>query len=390
MMKKGAYLGLTIIIMTIGCKKPYNPPAITAPGSYLVVEGIINAGADSTFIKLSRTVNLSAATTVNPETGATVAVEGNDNNSYPLTETSTGNYAVAALNLNNAIQYRLSIKTANNQQYLSDFVPIQITPPIDSIGFTVQASGIQVYVNTHDPNNNTHYYRWDYSESWQFHALYESEYITNGQAIVPRTISQYNYSCFGHDTSSSITLGSSARLKQDVIYQAPIIEIPSTSEKIETKYSILLRQYALTGDAYNFWTNLKKNTEQLGSIFDAQPSNINGNIHNVTNPSEAVIGYISACTTQSKRVFITSGQLPHSFNPAYPYSCKLDSNYYSQPLSGINQVLQNLIPIGSPAIPVSAFFGTPPAPSPIGFMSSSIECVDCTIRGTMVQPPFWK
>jgi hypothetical protein len=379
-----------LLLLAIGCKKPYNPPAITAQGSYLVVEGIINAGPDSTIIKLSRTVNLSAASTVNPETGATVAVEGNDNTRYPLTETSTGKYAAAGLNLNNAKQYRLSIKTANNQQYLSAFVPVSITPPIDSVGFTVQANGMQIYLNTHDPNNNTHYYRWDYSETWQFHSLYESEYITNGQAIVPRTISQQNYSCFGHDTSSSITLGSSAQLKQDVIYQAPITTVASTSEKLETKYSILVQQYALTGDAYNFWTNLKKNTENLGSIFDAEPSNINGNIHNVANSSEPVIGYISASTVQSKRVFITSGQLPHSFNPAYPYSCQLDTNWYVAPVSLINEVQQNLIPIGSPAIPVSAFYGIPAGPSIIAFFSSSIQCVDCTIRGTTVQPPFWK
>jgi hypothetical protein len=354
------------------------------------VEGIINAGPDSTIITLSRTVNLAASNTINPETGATVAVQGNDNTSYPLIETSTGHYAVAGLNLNNAKQYRLSIKTANNQQYLSTFVPVQITPPIDSVGFTAQANDIQVYVNTHDPNNNTHYYRWDYSETWQFHSLYESEYVTNGQGIVPRSVSQHNYSCFGHDTSSSITLGSSAQLKQDVIYQAPITTVPATSEKLETKYSILLQQYALTGDAYNFWTNLKKNTENLGSIFDAEPSNITGNIHNVANSSEPVIGYISASTFQSKRVFITSNQLPHSFITIYPYQCQLDTDWYVAPISGINEVQQYLIPIGSPAIPISAYYGNPPTPSIVAFSSSSPECVDCTIRGTTVQPPFWK
>src|ERR1700735_1867551 len=99
-MKKG--MGAIFLLpLIIGCKKTYNPPAISAPESYLVVEGVINAGADSTIIKLSRTVNLSAATTANPETGAVVAVEGNDNTNYPLSETSPGNYTVAGLNLNN-------------------------------------------------------------------------------------------------------------------------------------------------------------------------------------------------------------------------------------------------------------------------------------------------
>ncbi|TWI97064.1 uncharacterized protein DUF4249, partial [Mucilaginibacter frigoritolerans] len=70
------YLVLTIVV--ISCKKPYNPPVITAPGSYLVVEGVINAGSDSTIIKLSRTVNLSSGTTNNPETGAAIIVQSNN------------------------------------------------------------------------------------------------------------------------------------------------------------------------------------------------------------------------------------------------------------------------------------------------------------------------
>jgi len=52
-MKRIAYISL-LIFLGIACKKPYNPPAIAATGGYLVVEGVINAGSDSTFIKLSK------------------------------------------------------------------------------------------------------------------------------------------------------------------------------------------------------------------------------------------------------------------------------------------------------------------------------------------------
>ena len=54
----------------------------------------------------------------------------------------------------------------------------------------------------------------------------------------------HTYFCYQHDVSSSITLASTAKLAKDVLYQAPIVYIASSSEKIETKYSILLRQYA--------------------------------------------------------------------------------------------------------------------------------------------------
>ncbi len=382
---------LILLIVVMGCKKPYAPPAITAPSNYLIVEGVINAGLDSTVIKLSRTVNLSSAVTINPEPGAIVTVESDQNSIYPLTETKKGYYIAEGLNLDNTRNYRLRIKTAKGQQYLSDFVPVNITPPIDSIGFNIvnaPVAGIQIYANTHDPNYNTHYYRWDYTEAWAFHAKYASNYITDGVIITERTADQFTYYCFSNDTSSTIVLGSSAKLKQDIIYQNPITTIASTSEKIERKYSIMLRQYALTADAYTFWQNLKKSTEQLGSIFDAQPTQINGNIHNISNPLEPVIGYVSACTIQTKRVFISNDQLPLVWSPADPYNCREDSELYCHGRDCINDVAKNLIPLSSTEIPVSEL--PPGSHDPIGYLSADVYCTDCTIRGTKIQPSFWK
>ncbi|HEY2580602.1 MAG TPA: DUF4249 domain-containing protein [Mucilaginibacter sp.] len=385
-MNRASYL-LVLIICMIGCKKPYNPPVIASSMNYLVVEGVINAGSDSTVIKLSRTVNLSSNNTKNPERGAILTVESDQNSVYPLTETKPGYYKVSGLNLDTTRKYRLDIKTSNNQQYLSDFEQVKTTPPIDSVGFTVQGNGLQIYVNTHDPANNTRYYRWDYDETWKFHAQYQSNYISNGVAVVNRTADQYTYYCFANDTSSTIVLGSSAKLQQDVIYQNPVTSIESTSEKIETEYSIQLHQYALTGPAYSFWENIKKNTEQLGSIFDAQPSNIMGNIHNVNNPAEPVIGYVSVCVVQTKRVFIFNGQLPN-WNPTYPYNCVLDTFLFCRPPMCQNDVKLFLVPLGSAVIPVYEY----PAGShaPTGYLGADIDCTDCTLRGSKTQPAFWR
>jgi hypothetical protein len=373
----------------MGCKKPYNPPAITSNFSYLVVEGVINSGADSTFIQLSKTVNLSEVAVANPVINATVTVESDQNNNYALTELGNGRYGAPALNLNSAHSYRLNIQTADGHQYQSDFEPVINTPPIDSVGFNVQADGVQLYLNTHDPNNKINYYRWDYKETWQFHAEYESEFVSNDTAIVYRPPAQGVYGCFGNDASSTILLGSSAKLKQAVISQSPLTKIASTSEKIETKYSILVNQYGLSGDAYNFWLNMKQNTEQLGSIFDPQPSNINGNIHCITNPSEAVIGYISVCNVQQKRIFISNSQLPSTWFPAYPYSCTVDTALYCRPIGNAcqNDVAEFLIPPGSGEIPITALYA---GPKIIGFLATEPDCADCTIRGTTAPPAFWK
>src|ERR1700739_4681324 len=93
--------------LALGCKKAYVPPVISSNNSYLVVEGLINTGADSTFIKLTRTVKLSDANTPKPELGAIVMVEGDNNSAYPLQEAGNGVYSTASLNLPSSAKYRL-------------------------------------------------------------------------------------------------------------------------------------------------------------------------------------------------------------------------------------------------------------------------------------------
>ena len=378
-----------LVLFLFCCKKPYNPPVIASVNSYLVVEGVINSGNDSTVIKLSKTVNLNARVTLNPLIGATVTVESNQNGTWALTGDNAGNYVSAGLNLPVSGQYRLRINTADGKQYLSDFIAVKPTPPIDSVGYTVQNKGVQLYVNSHDPANNTHYYRWDYNETWIFHAKYESQYmldpVTN--QIVPRPYDKSVYYCYANDASSNILLNSTAKLSKDEVYQSPLTSVPFNSEKFEVTYSILVRQYALTGDAYQFYLNIQKNTEQLGSIFDAQPSQLQGNIHNIADANEPVIGYLSVTNVQSKRIFLTGAIVPTGTVINYPYDCEQDTAVFKNK-QNYNDVQNILINPPLTDLPTEALFT--PTGAIYGYLYSSLGCTDCTLRGTTKVPSFWR
>jgi hypothetical protein len=380
-----------LLFALLCCRKPYNPPVISSPNSYLVVEGVINSGQDSTIIKLSSTVKLNAKTTINPVLGATVSVESDQQNSYPLIDySSNGNYASAPLNLSPSKKYRLKIVTADGKQYFSDFIAVKPTPAIDSIGYTLQNNVVHLYVNTHDPANSTHYYRWQFDEAWQFHSLYQSYFVLDPgtNTIVHRGPNQGVYYCFDYNSSSNVILTSTTKLTQDVVYQYPLTSIPITAERLEMKYSILVRQYALTTDAYNFYQNLQKNTEQLGSIFDSQPSQLNGNIHNVNDPNEPVIGYITVTNVQSKRIFISNDVLPKYTVPDYPYQCEEDTAFYVNKF-GYNDVQNILINQPLTDVPTFAIYATS-LTGIIGYGYSTPRCVDCTLRGSTKTPLFWK
>jgi hypothetical protein len=385
------------VTLLMGCKKPYSTPVIDALNSYLVVEGVINSGQDSTIIKLNHTVKLSGTVNVNPELNATVTIEGDDNTTYVLTGTANGEYVSAGLNLNNANKYRLRIKTADNE-YRSDFVPVLNTPDIGGVTYAVESDGVGIQLSTHDPQNKNKYYRWEYDETWVFTSAYQSIFKSNGDTVLNRDlVNDQIYTCWRTEHSSTIVLGSAARLSQAVINNSRIAFLSRHSVKIRHKYSILVRQYALTEDAYNFWQNLKKNTEQLGSIFDAQPSQINGNIHSITNPQEPVIGYVSVGTYTTKRAFVDQRNLPAWLDPIVPDgSCKAKAYLYkyTDPNGSgiINQVdkylnyNKTLIDVD---IPIDGIYmrGNP---YPIGYSGAPPECVDCTLRGTNKQPDYWQ
>ncbi len=380
-----------------GCKKPYTPPVVAVNHNYLVVEGVIDPGPDSTIIKLSRTVPVSSAGATVPELNATVAIENDAGTvSYPLTQMGKGYYATAGLNLSSSGKYRLKITTSGGVSYQSDAVAVKNSPPIDSVHFKVETQlggtlGVQIYVDTHDASNDTRYYRWTFNETYTFHAAYDSHYILDRtpqyDTIVLRRPDQMIYSCWLTDTSSNLLLNSTAALSKDVVSNMPLDFLASTSEKISGRFSILVKQYALTKEAFQYWQQLKKNSQQLGSIFDAQPSEVQGNMHCLSDPSLPVLGYISAGKVALQRIFIDNYYLriyvpkPDSFP-----GCLLESQYYVDPITGANDVENNIYrSFWMPVDPISQ----PGAEHPLGYTTSTEPCIDCTLRGTTKQPSFW-
>jgi hypothetical protein len=380
--KFGLICILALGVLCERCKDPYISPYKSPVTGYLVVEGYISGNTVSQFL-LSRTIPLPGDSTLPTESGATVLIQGSDNSSYPLTGMGNGVYStVDTLQLNTQLQYRLSIKTGNGEQYLSDFVPFKPTPPIDSINWIQNGDlSIQIYANTHDPANNTHYYQWNFDQTYEYHSAEESDDYwdkdTTPPTPVQRTPAQQVYRCWQSGSSTSIVIGNSTKLASDVIYEQPVKYIPPNDIQTSVLYSILVREYSLTADGYNFLSLMQQNTESLGSIFDAQPSQITGNIHSVTNPAEQVIGYVSAGTVQSQRIFIYRSQILSM----YVYRCPVADTLFTQ---GEEQWEKNF---GSGVYtPMYYNMGT----SGQGWEANYTDCLVCTTYGgTNVAPSFW-
>ena len=372
----------------MACKKPYSPPAINAPSNYLVVEGVINTSGDSTIIKLSRTVSISYGTTVNPELHAQVNVETDQNNSYPLKEIGNGKYGLPPLSSGNAGNYRLGIKTADNVEYLSDFVPPKNSPPIDSITNEFTGSAENIFAFTHDPSNNTHYYRWEYYETYLYVSPIASSAVFENGNIIPATPADQMTTCYVSDTSSSVLLYSTATLSRSIVNKMPITQVPITLDKLKIRYSILVKQYALTADAYNYYLSLNNSTVNIGTIFSTQPNSNVTNIHCLSNPNTPVVGYISAGSAAQVRIFIDRYAVPAAIvGVNYSYCDSSTAKW-----TGIYKPFPSLLLFGenSPLDTVTRGYDPIKKDSVFSVGYGSSACVDCRLKGSNQKPAFWQ
>ncbi|MGV3589460.1 MAG: DUF4249 domain-containing protein [Adhaeribacter sp.] len=371
------YFFIFLLSCLSSCIEPYQPDVIQMPNNYLVVDGFINSNG-STTIRLSRTVNLDGTNIPPGESNAQVIIEEEGGLQFELAEGPNGNYISQPLQLNLAKRYRLRIRTADGKQYASAYQENKITPPIDSISFKAQTDALQIYVNTHDPQQNTRYYRWKFEETWQFTTPYYStlEYINFNMVDRRENINL----CYRGSNSTAVNIASTAKLSQDVVSEFPLTRIPNSSVKLKYKYSILVRQYAQTKEAYAYAETLKKNTENIGTLFDPLPTQLTGNIQCISNPAEPVIGFVSVASEQVKRIFIRRSQLPTTWRSQNEYDfCQLDTVLLKDVPA--NFVSGHFLPVGE----VRSNMG-----DITGYTGSSADCVDCRVRGTNVQPDFWE
>lgn len=303
-----------------GCKDKYISPYVSPPTGYLVVEGYISGNSPTKFT-ITRTIALPGDSAIPPELGATVDVQGTDHSNHPLKEQGSGVYS-DSFELDTHQRYRLHIHTHRGSEYFSDYVPFKTTPPIDSINWAKLPTGVFIYANTHDPTNSTRYYMWNFDQVFEYRSGEESDYVydpnTDPVSVQPRPPQDQILRCWISNSSTNVLISNSLKLASDVISLFAIDSFPPNAMQLSTLYTILVRQYALTDSGYNFFTLMQKNTEQLGTVFDAQPSEITGNIHCTTNPGEPVVGWVSAGTVQQQRIWISRAQVGSNFSYACP------------------------------------------------------------------------
>lgn len=372
------FLCITLGLLT-GCITPYEPEEMELQSNILVVEGSIIAPY-GTEIKLSRIRPITSSDTNESNfptfENATVTIITDDGQTVAQAEAVTGetSYKVKdSLSFLSGKKYAIHIKL-NNKEYQSKFVEPQITPEIDEVKYLYkELQQVDIQVSTHnDRPNSSCYYRWKYEEDWEIRSEYFSPFVWEDNQLKQLQLASPNnlYYCWINDISKNFILGSTMQVQENRIKDHTILSIPRYNNRLSYLYSILVKQYSLDKDAFDYFQNLQKNIDQTGGLFAPQPSEIKGNITCLTNPDEVVIGYINATTETSYRLYLKAYELAgmsdvYDCREQVPYSYDQLKNAYNQGHGILKETTS-------------------------GYICINIRCVDCTMRGgTKNKPAFW-
>jgi hypothetical protein len=371
-------VGITLI--PAGCIELFEPKGVQNTEGILVVEGMIME--TGTTIKLSRTVSQynEASDNYPGVYGARVHVVDNDNKIVAVAEPQIIDGAASfvyvvdgEIKFTPGTKYALAIQVGE-KHYQSAFVSPVRTPEIDEISWRQNTDGsMDIMVSTHDPENQTEYYRWSFEEDWEIRSDLFGAYRyepTTGEVIQQNRYTANNrYYCWASDKSKSIILGSSERLTEKTIKDKVIHNFPTNNTRFSYLYSILVRQYGLDKEAYMYFENLQKNIDFSGSLFAPILTEVRGNITCLSDPYEPVVGYIAVTNEVVTRIFINMEEIEGEDL----YGCESTRAYTRNQLTDMFAAGYGIVIYAD-----------------VNFIAARVRCVDCTLRGgTKNKPDFW-
>lgn len=207
---------------------------------------------------------------------------------------------------------------AEGETFQSDFLTLLETPDIKDITYQERENGISIHVSTEGESETSKNYMWTFEEDWEFTA--PMDFITHfkdaGTVIYDNTFyplkdntkNEY-YRCWKHNQSTNIYIYSTNNQQENKVKDFELFNISGDDPRISCVYSLLLKQMAMSDEAYHYYELLKRFSEESGGLFTPMPHDIKGNITCTSNPNLKARGYILSAEVKSKRIFIYASDI---------------------------------------------------------------------------------
>jgi len=372
---------LSVILMTLllkGCIEPYYPDVGNTQHS-IVIYGTLTDKEGYHYIHVSRSVPFNSSENI-PVQNCIVEIFDNFRNTIQFYESEPGLYEqwIDQEFLETGRKYKLRV-TAGDSIYESRYETMLACPPVDNVYFEIEKKetadpenplyGIQFYTDLNTQTGDAKNYRWELEETWEYHSEYLIKIYWNGREMIYLPVgSDSLFFCWDSGSIYEIYTGSIKNITTNILSRIPLNYVSNETSRLKVKYSLLVKQYSLSDTAYDYWSQLQKFSQETGGLYETQPPQIRGNIFNINNNNEIVLGNFNVSGFSEKRIFVSE-----KFN-FFPIS------YYCEPYYPEMGVILGKQPV---------YFLR--MAQDIRLWLANRECFDCTLLGgTTQKPDFWE
>lgn len=377
---------ICIILSTLllsSCVERFRPE-LDKYDDLLVVDGQITNLPPPYIVRLSKSSPLYTQET-EAVTDCEVIISDDIGTDEILSEVEPGVYQTDSLGIQGIIgrQYKISIRLGNGSYYESDFEELKHPVELDSVyaqiehreagGYDHTLDGYQFYLNTKEAPSDTNYLLWNLEAIYHYQSDYTIRWVWEGTLEWFHAPWKY-YNCWIDDPISDIFVLSTSGLNSPNVNAFPLHFVDTETRKLSVKYSLLVKQFTINEEAYAFYEGIQNNSDQ-GSLYEQQPGQIRGNVHNTSNMSEPVLGNFLVAGVHQKRIFVDPLLWPSQY---YYSKCVLNEGDFDD--------YADLLWLGWHEIPVYVI-ETPGGRRAVPNQS----CVDCRRKGgTVEKPDFWE
>ncbi|MGX1929965.1 DUF4249 domain-containing protein [Flagellimonas sp. 2504JD4-2] len=391
-----------LLLILSGCVEEFTPETKNFE-SILVVEATLTNELKQQEIFLSRTRTFED-NLPNKEENARVRVTDDSQNEFVFTETEAGKYvsdvefeAVAGST------YQLHITTSNGRDYVSS--PALMGEALEMEDVYAERitnennnDGMAIFVDSFDPTGNSRYYRYEYEETYRVIA---PDWISGDLEGVPAPpfliepdcnvrISLEPRSpdlriCYPTDFPNNVIITTTNNFDEDRVQRFPVRFINRDNYIISHRYSILVRQYVVSPEAYAFFEALQDFSENESVFSDTQPGQLINNIASTADVDETVLGYFEVASVSERRIFF-------NYDDFFPGEALPP---YADPCTRVAPTLQDREGdcVLRPLIEAETLLFLQENPELTltrgPFIVVPRVCGDCTVLGTNKLPEFW-
>ncbi len=392
------FLLVPLVLLISNCVEEFVPETLIFE-DILVVESTITNVYKFHEVKLSRTFEFDSVQKF--EQNANVSIVDNLGEVMNFQELEPGHYvSTAAFRAEPNKTYQLLITTQNNLRYASKAEPLpdsasELTDiKLSKTTNNQKEEGVEISISSVDPSGGSKYYRFEYEETYKIvpplwspnDAIVIS--VSNPATVgtIPKT--QEERVCYNTVPSNAIFQTETNNLTADRITEFPLKFILKKDPVFRERYSILVKQYVQSFEAYSYYKTLSELSSSESLFSENQPGFLNGNINSLSDPSEKVLGYFEVASLSSQRVFASFDDLyPGEGRALYFETCEIVAPLLNLPGGGSFSPLVDAI--RSNTLKFIDVNLEPDDKRPGPYLMTQRGCGDCTVYGSNVKPDFW-